>query len=100
MNEQDVTEAIAKLPLSSAPGLFGYLHGYNVIVTPPEPPKLQLRKEIQVSADFRRKYDAWLLDRFGRVDPMIKGLDVIVSDLYNTMIMRPETAALFSGCSV
>lgn len=76
------------------------LFGYKLITTPPEPPKLQLSKGVAVSADFRREYNAWLIERFGFQDPLLKRNEVLVSSLWNTMIMRPETAALIHCSAV
>lgn len=60
---------------------------YNVVVRP-TPPKLRLAYHIEVSPEFRTKFDQWLLDRFGFIDDEDK---ILLNTENNLLIMSPKT---------
>lgn len=56
-------------PVLNNPFMFA---GLKVYEEPLPPPKLKLAAHIQIEDELREEFDAWLLDMFGREDPILE----------------------------
>jgi len=66
----DINKTIKDLgnPIINNPFMFC---GLRVYEEPLPTPKLKLRENIQVTDEFRKEFDAWLLDMFGRQESLL-----------------------------
>jgi hypothetical protein len=56
---------------------------------PEKAPKIQLSDKVNLAADFREEYDAWLLKRFGA--------DRVVCMIDGKIVTNPANVAIFSN---
>lgn len=73
-------------PMFSNP-FFSSFAGFNIIEEPLPPSKIFLSKNVDVTEEFRVKYNHWLTERFGREDPIIeKGKCLLFEDTKTIMV--------------
>lgn len=70
--------------------------GMKVYEEPLQPPKIQLREHVQVSDEFRRDVNAWLLARFGRKKSVLDRDKFLVSKKYG-FVVAPHGMARILG---
>lgn len=73
--------------------------GGTPVYTTPQVAKLQLKEEIDVSSEFRTDFNAWLICRFGYIEPFVeRGMAYYIAGY--GVIMRPEEAAIINTYGV
>ena len=85
MSAEDIRAAIATV--KSRPKIMdfplpGTLYGVPVYKEPLPPQKIKLSERINVSPQFRADFDAWLLETFGRQDPLLGRNQVLFMGQY------------------
>jgi hypothetical protein len=70
------------------------LGGLNLFPAPEPGAKISLGPKAPVSEAFREEFDAWLLERFGRRDPILGPDKIIISEAFGFAVVPRETIDL------
>ena len=87
--------------MNDNPLLFGRtpLGSMTVYEEPLPPPKLQLSEHVQVTDEFRREMNDWLLIRFGRKKGVLDQDKFFVSEKFGFIVVPRGMAGFLSNIS-
>jgi len=71
--------------------------GMRVYEEPLPPPKIQLREHIQVTDEFRREVNEWLLAKFGRKKSALDRNQFLVSEKSGFVVAPHGMASILSN---
>lgn len=88
---EDIKIAVDDIGKSNRCNHFGFsdpfdFAGFRIFEEPSPPQKIKLSDNVDVSDDFRKEFDSWLLSEFGRQDPLLKRNQFMVMEGMRTVI--------------
>ena len=98
MNAEDIRNSIGALKESRHLPMFDLAwRGLPIYVEPDPPPLLKLSDTVNVSDEFRKDFDEWLLAEFGRKRPIVDRQKIYLLNNFGYLVNNENYHALSSA---